>query len=486
MGPATFTHDLPTSLADLLSNTLILRQTAPYLPVSALRNLSRTSKSLHAIIHSPEAFRYLDLSTVKSAIVPFEGPLDVGGVNFRAKRMDEALTEDDFYSGLLRHIFNRLEKIHVLQNVHTLVLDGLSVTAELVKDLLTEERFNVRILSIREVKNLNERKLQQYMRYAVRPSRPEGTPRVKGIYLFGSRDPPPRPASPPTKRQPSPVSRGVMSSRGAQIGAQWNEKSQQALDVALSRTEDKWYKSSGKIISKRPSPEWAEILQECAGIIAFDAVLCRGPRHDPSKAYIRDPSVAGAHHPAAFLRPSIATVALGPSGCETCHSSPEGPAVFGSSSPAHHPLLSPVPLHGSTVRAAQIPHTLDGTASPPLIVRCEDCLRGRWCERCHKWWDEDCYVVPATAQRTELQQTEIVENLQSDGTTRMLPKQKTKIIGVRRDCFGCGHTCITCKELFIRTCKKCNNEYCREDNDASSDTMCDWCNYTSRRTVEMY
>lgn len=31
--------------------------------------------------------------------------------------------------------------------------------------------------------------------------------------------------------------------------------------------------------------------------------------------------------------------------------------------------------------------------------------------------------------------------------------------------------CITCKELFIRTCKKCNNEYCREDNDASSDTM---------------
>jgi hypothetical protein len=31
--------------------------------------------------------------------------------------------------------------------------------------------------------------------------------------------------------------------------------------------------------------------------------------------------------------------------------------------------------------------------------------------------------------------------------------------------------CISCKELFIRTCKKCQNEYCREDNDASSDTM---------------
>ena len=31
--------------------------------------------------------------------------------------------------------------------------------------------------------------------------------------------------------------------------------------------------------------------------------------------------------------------------------------------------------------------------------------------------------------------------------------------------------CISCKELFIRKCVKCNNEYCREDNDASSDTM---------------
>ena len=372
MGPSTFCDDLPTSLADLLSNTLILRQTAPYLPISALRNLSRTCKSLHhAVFQSPEAFRYLDLSPVKSAIVPFDGPLDVGGVSFRAERMDEALTEDDFYSGPLRHIFNRLEKLHVLRNVHTLVLDGLSVTAELVKELLTEERFNVRILSIREAKHMNERKLQQYLRYAVRPSRPAGTPRVKGIYIFGPRD--------------------------------------------------------RKIIPKRPSPEWAEILQACEGIIAFDAVLCRGPRHDPSKAYVRDATASGATHPSSFLRPTIATVALGPSGCETCHSSPEGPAVFGDSSPSHHPLLSPVPLHGSSVRAAQIPHTLDGSAPPPLIVRCEDCLKGRWCERCHKWWDEDCYTGSVTAQRTELQQTELTESLKPDGTSQLLPKQTIKV-----------------------------------------------------------
>jgi hypothetical protein len=428
MGPSTFSDDLPISLADLLSNTLILRQTAPYLPISALRNLSRTSKALHhAIFQSPEAFRYLDLSTVKSAIIPFDGPLDVGGISFRAERMDESLTEDDFYSGRLRHIFNRLERFHVLRNIHTLVLDGLSVTAELVKELLTEERFNVRILSIREVKHLNERKLQQYLRYAVRQSRPTGTPRVKGIYLFGPRDPTPRPTSPVTKKLSLSASRGVMSSPGAQIGAEWNQKSQQALDAALARTEDKWYQSSGKVIPKRPSLEWAEILQACEGIIAFDAVLCRGPRHDPSRAYIRDATANEAHHPASFLRPTIATVALGPSGCETCHSSPEGPAIFGHSSTSHHPLLSPVPLHGSSLRAAQIPHTSDGSAPPPLYVRCEDCLKVRWCERCHKWWDEGCYAGSTIAQRTELQQVELTESLQADGTSRLLPKQSIKV-----------------------------------------------------------
>jgi hypothetical protein len=427
MGPTVFTHDLPTSLADLLSNTLILRQTAPYLPVSALRNLSRTSKALHhVIIQSPEAFRYLDLSPVKSAVIPFDGPLDVGGISFRAERMDEALTEDDFYSGPLRGIFSRLERLHILRSVHTLVLDGLSVTAELVKELITEERYNVRILSIREAKHLNERKLQQYLRYAVRPSRPAGTPRVKGIYLFGQKPAQLRP-SPTTKKVPATTSRGVMSSQGAQIGAEWNQKSYDALNVALARTEDKWYQSSGRMISKRPSPEWAEVLQACEGIIAFDAVLCRGPRHDPSKAFVKESTANGISHPSSFLRPTIATVALGPSGCETCRSCPEEPAVFGFSALHCFPLLDPVPLHGSSLRAAQMAHTVDGSAPPPLIVRCEDCLKGRWCERCHKWWDENCYAGSTTAQRTELQLTELAESIQPNGTSSLIPKQTIKV-----------------------------------------------------------
>lgn len=425
MGAIVLDH-VPPSLLDLLSNTLILRQTAPYLPISSLCALAKTSTAFRNVIRqSPAAFRYLDLSPVKSAICTIDEPLDVGGNNWRRERMDESLTEDDFYSGPLRSIFSRLAQQHVLKNVHTLVLDGLSVTAEFVKELLTEERYNVRLLSIREVKHLNERKLQQYLRYAVRPSRPAGTPRVKGIYLFGPREA--AVVTSPTKRAASPASRGVMSSQGAQIGAEWNQKSTDALNAALARTEDKWYRSSGRMMTKKPSSDWAEILQACEGIIAFDAVLCRGPRHDPSKAYIREGSASSVPHPASFLRPAIANVALGPTGCESCHSCPEEPAHFGRSPAAHFPLLSPVPLHWSSVRAAQTPHTLDGSNPPPLYARCEDCLKGRWCERCHKWWDEDCYAGSSIAQRTELQQTELMETLDSSGMTQMVPKQQIKV-----------------------------------------------------------
>lgn len=429
MGPLLSDGSLPsgTTLADLLSNSLVLRQTAPYLPVASIYALAATSRALHHLVHSsPEVFRYLDLSTVKSAIVPYE-PLDSGGISWRAERMDESLTEDDFYSGPLRGIFSKLQRRHLLHNVHTLVLDGLSVPADLVRDIIAEDRFNVRILSIRQAKHLNERKLQQVLRYAVRPTRPAGTPKIKAIYFFGSREPAPAQDAPGKKKPPPASHRGVMSSPGAQIGAEWNQKSSEALYTALSRTEDKWYQCSGRMIAKKPSLDWAETLSACEGIIAFDAVLCRGPRHDPSKAFMSDPSTPGLPNPSSFLSPAIATVALGPRGCETCHSCPEGPAVFGHSPSSQLPLLSPIPLHSSSLRAAQMPQTTDGSSPPRLFVRCEDCLKGRWCERCHKWWDEDCYAGSTVAQRTELQQTEFIEDVQTDGSPRLVPKQTIKV-----------------------------------------------------------
>ncbi|KAF2787886.1 hypothetical protein K505DRAFT_329356 [Melanomma pulvis-pyrius CBS 109.77] len=484
MGPLILSGSLPTALADLLSNTLVLRQTAPYLTIASIYALAATSKALYNIVYqSPEVFRYLDLSTVQSATaVPYE-PLDAGGISWRSQRMDESLTEDEFYSGPLRGIFSKLERRHLLRNVYTLVLDGLSVPADLVREIIAEDRYNVRILSIRETKNLNERKLMQVLKYAVRPTRPSGTPRVKGIYFFGTREPLPIQESPNMKKRSRSPPKAVFP--GAEIGAEWNQKSSEALNAALARTEDKWYQSSGRVLAKSPSLEWAETLQACEGIISFDAVLCRGPRHDPTQAFGSASLTTGCANPASYLKPAIATVALG-FGCQTCHSCPESPAVFGQSPVYQFPLLSPPPLHSFSIRAAQMPHMTDGSTPPPLFVRCEDCLKSRWCQRCHKWWDEDCYAGSAVAQRTQLQQTEYQQSIHANGTTSFVPRQIIKTIGVHRDCFGCGPTCISCKAVFIRKCSTCRNEYCLEDNDASSHTKCDWCNFTSRRTVEMY
>lgn len=417
--------NIPTTLLDLLSNTLVLRQTAPYLPVPAICALASTSKSFRNLVHqSPDVFRYLDLSSIKSAVVPHE-PLDSGGISWRAERMDESLTEDEFYSGPLRGIFSKLERRRLLKNVHTMVLDGLSVPADLVREIIAEDRFSVRILSIRGAKNLNERKLMQVLRYAVRPSRPQGTPRIKGIYFFGPREHPLIEQVPKQKEPPPKLCLGVTSSEGAQIGAEWNQRSSAALTAALTKTEDQWYQSSGRMIAKRPSLEWAETLQACEGIVFFDAVLCRGPRHNPQQAYSSDGQPSSASHPSSYLNPAIATIALGPSGCATCHSTPEGPANIDQSPSAYFPLLSPLPLHSTSVRAAQRPHVIDGSSPPCLIVRCEDCLKGRWCERCHKWWDEECYAGSTIAQRTELQQTEFIQ--EANGILQVKYGEKIKV-----------------------------------------------------------
>ena len=176
-------------------------------------------------------------------------------------------------------------------------------------------------------------------------------------------------------------------------------------------------------MTTRPSLEWAQTIEACQGIIAFDAVLCRGPRHDPERA-IKGDAVLG---PESYLSPAIATVALGPAGCETCHSSVEGPAQFGHSPASEMPLLSPIPLHSSTIRAAQMPHTIEGSRFPLLFARCEGCLKGRWCERCNKWWDEGCYTPSVVSQRTELQQTEFIESVQTNGTTQVYSKAVIKV-----------------------------------------------------------
>ena len=403
---------LPTSLIELLSTTLVLRHISPLLSINSLLALTGTSKTLRTLIHdSPDTFRYLDLSNIKGASTSFD-PIDSGGNIWRSQRMDEAVTEDDFYSGPLRAVFSNLKRRDVLRSVSTLILDGLSVTADLVRELICDEPYNIRLLSIREVKNINERKLMQVLRYATRLGRPKGSPRLQGLYFFGPMDSKLLGAAPETKSM-TPASEGVTSSAGAQLGMQWNHRSQHTLITSLAGARNDWYNASG-IMPFRPFfIDWADTIKACEGIINFDATLCRGPRHDPNFATSTHPAGDGLHEGTFPLRPQVATIALGPAGCEACHSSPEGAAVPGTSPSGPLPLLAPPPLYVSTVKAAQKPSNTCISAKSSFLARCEACLHDRWCERCKKWWCETCYT-PAEATKTgtftDLQKREVLDS----------------------------------------------------------------------------
>ncbi|KAG4436728.1 hypothetical protein IFR05_007782 [Cadophora sp. M221] len=392
-------HDspLPTTLLQLLSNSLVLSQTTPYLPPSSLLALGATSKSFQYLLRdTPTVFRHLDLTKVKSA--QFEiAAIDHGGEIWRNVQLDENVTEDDFYGGPLQGIFNTLRRRHILQHVQTMILDGLSVTSDLLSDIIIQDHFNVRILSIREVQNLNERKLQQALLYAVRPSRRENTPKLRGLYIFGPKDTPLAPRYPQrvedVHRHLSPSDfwssdGGVVFGPGAQIGAQWNQKSGDTLADELACGADRWYQTAGKVLGKPPSLEWANTMYACQGIISFDAVLCNGPRHSSAVIGGGKPASPWYRSSGAHLSSRVASHSIG--GCFRCKKGPEGIAKFKQAPLERFPLLAPLPLHSSTVKAAKTPFP---GFEDRLLLRCTDCIRSRFCENCHKWWCEDCYEI---------------------------------------------------------------------------------------------
>ena len=98
------TKDLPLTLLQLLSNTLVLYQTAPYLPVSSLLALGAASRSFRTLIHdTPNIFRHLDLSHVSSAQFRIIA-IDHGGEVWRNIQLDENVTEDECASNLFTSI----------------------------------------------------------------------------------------------------------------------------------------------------------------------------------------------------------------------------------------------------------------------------------------------------------------------------------------------------------------------------------------------
>ena len=129
----------PLSLIDLLSSEYLLLATTPYLLPTELLALARCSSSFYSLInHSRSVWRHLNLS-VSPHTLPSASSTAI------AQRSPIPLYQTETTSLLL--------KSYVLRDVKTLILDGLPVTTDLLRDLLTTSKFKIQILSIRECRN---------------------------------------------------------------------------------------------------------------------------------------------------------------------------------------------------------------------------------------------------------------------------------------------------------------------------------------------
>lgn len=327
-----------------------------------------------------------------------------------------------------------MRRQHILRRVSTLVLDGLSVTAELVHEIISDPSFSVRILSLRDVKNLNEPKLRAALQMAVRPSRPKGTPRLKGLYIFGARDPPALPAN-----------TTAIGNGGNATAASWNQRSHQALSAVLHNPSDLWYDRKGTMVARPVTMEWASTILACAGLISFDAVLCRGPRHFNSPAFGRV-NIGPSNPPSPQVPSSWAVATHALDGCAGCGSAPEGWTVWGDSAgidsddvTCRFPMLAPPPMHSSHTRVACCPTGADINPSktrrsndpqPRFIARCMECLRDSYCWGCKKWWCENCQQMDSDGLCYKVRDGRCDECMKGDkkvfnGRTSVTPRSET-------------------------------------------------------------
>ncbi|EZF30018.1 hypothetical protein H109_06743 [Trichophyton interdigitale MR816] len=523
------------SFWDIISNSLILDNLAPYLSVASLFSLASTCTALRAVImDTPYVFRYLDLTDCKGAQLSWM-PAIHGNMS-AARMMEQPAADEQLYSAPLRTIFDDLNRRSVLQDVRTLILDGLPVTAELVSDILLTDRFRISLLSIRGCLYLDDHKLRQAIEYAVRPDRAKGSPSIKGIYYFSPKPiaaaTPATPATPASSASPSDDRRlpgcntSTLGHRDSSNHRRHRQRHYRAfhrcdLGSAVVQAEEpgnrsgvlanrpgclslgsEWYRQSGQVL-KLPSVQngWAHTLQLCQGVISFDAPLCRGARHDPN-LYLMNNNNNESHqqyhqatnsqfqHPQGdialsvtaaasgpLLPPAIATVSLGPAGCDGCRTSPEGPLVWQQSPEQHFPLLTPPPLHSYKTAVAKAP-ALRLDESPVLIAQCEECLRGRRCHRCNRWMCAACLPDTTKPWPPKVQNL----GLEPAGNSTLLVKHQNRPF-MRRDCWECGPTCLSCMMEVLRSCDACGGEYCIDHNDGCSPTKCDWCNTTTPRRM---
>ncbi|KAE8374312.1 hypothetical protein BDV26DRAFT_270261 [Aspergillus bertholletiae] len=404
------------SLVDILSNNLILDHMAPYLSVASLLALASTSHILRTMVmETPYIFRYLDLTQCPGHWFPKKSLKSSEARVSNNERLEGTLNEDASYSAPLQRIFTGMGRGSILQDVRTLILDGLPVPADLVAEIILTDRFN----------------------HAVRPSRPKGTPRVKGIYYF-------TPMSQPQVMMRSRY-RDWWSTRCAHPtnneALETKEKRPSSDDTRESALDyqNAWYRPSGKLIPRSIEEGWAQTVQLCENIISFDAVLCRGPRHNVDLYTSPGHNEDGYQLEGQPLGPAIATIALGPRGCGGCHTSPEGPAVWGESPNRQFPLLAPLPLHSSSIAVAKRP-ALFPDAHPVLIARCAECLNDRWCRRCNKWFCKSCLPNPERVRTNLSPHQTAVRGPRSIRDASLPHERRIFRPGVSRDCWECGPT----------------------------------------------
>ena len=354
------TH-IPTTLLDLFSNHLVLAQLAPYLSISALFNLAITSRRFGEVIRGdPKAFQRLDLSTVRGApchSCEFEAPEEHTVVNWSSEG-DGAYAKDCLP---LMKLTSMSWKWDILPRVQTLILDHQYVHLDDLRNILLDSACRLRLLSLLDVWSFDGVDFQDLIDDMFRGGRRLDGPSLEGIYFFG-------PPMIPEKFREQPIEEKSASANAA-------TSAEDSRPPNSYRDLNPWYLHS-KVAFQSPEIEdlYSAMLIVTQGVVVWDAVLCRAPRHTyPHKR---------------FIGPTIASVTLGQTGCHVCHSSPEGPG----STVNQLPLLSPPPLHSSSITVAQeIPSDGKRTAPLPFYARCYNCLKHRWCVSCNKWWCENCY-----------------------------------------------------------------------------------------------
>ena len=93
-------NDLPleiqhSALLQLLANSLVLSQTAPYLSCYDVLNLAATARAFRFLVyHTPNVFRRLELGNVKTAQFDMDS-LARGGEAWRDAQLDDDVTDEE-------------------------------------------------------------------------------------------------------------------------------------------------------------------------------------------------------------------------------------------------------------------------------------------------------------------------------------------------------------------------------------------------------